>query len=246
MDRTKEIDLKEIAIAIWHKLWLVVLCAAIVGAAVFAITVNFIQPQYRASVSIYVNNTTQPQGSTGITAANLSASQRLVTTYITILKSDTVLEKVAQEAGGNVSVSAIRRMMTAQSLEETEVFQVSISHANPQTAADIANAIAAVAPEEISYFVDGSSTKIIDYAKVPTAPYSPNIMQNTALGVCAGILLAVVTIILQVVLDVRIKDEADLEQISAAPVLGVIPSFALGQKSEYAYELEMNSKAVKK
>ena len=43
-----------------------------------------------------------------------------------------------------------------------------------------------------------------------------------------------------------IGDGMGLEQISAAPVLGVIPSFAQGQKSEYAYERDLNGKAVKK
>lgn len=245
MDRTREIDLREIAVAIWRKFWLVLLCAVLVGTAVFVYTVKFVQPQYRASVSIYVNNMVKPQEASGITSSNLAASQRLVTTYMTILKSDTVLEKVAEEAGGNLSVVAIRNMMTAQSLEETEVFQVSISNSSPQVAADVANAIAAVAPGEISYFVEGSSTKIIDYAKVPQAPYSPNVTRNTALGVCVGILLAVVIISLQVIMDVRIKDESDLEQICNASVLGVIPSFEQSQKTDYGYEAERNEKAVR-
>ena len=246
MDQTREIDLRQLGAALVRKFWLIILCTALVGAAMYAYTANFVQPQYQASVSIYVNNTVQNQGASGITASNLATSQRLVTTYVNILKSDTVLDKVAQEVGGNLSAGQIRGMMTAQSLDDTEVFKVIISNSNPELAAKIANAVATVGPAEISYFVDGSSTKIIDYAKVPSVPSSPNISKNTLLGACAGALIAVVIVILQVMLDVRIKDEADLERISPAPVLGIIPSFTQEAKNDYGYESETEGKAVSK
>ena len=141
MEQTKEIDLREIVVAILRKIWLVILCAVLVGTAVFVCTSKFVQPRYRASVSIYVNNTARPQGSDGITASNLSASQRLVTTYMTILKSDTVLREVAKQADVGLGAGSIRASMSAAAQNETEVFKVYISHADPNIAAKIANAI---------------------------------------------------------------------------------------------------------
>ena len=82
-----------------------------------------------------------------------------------------------------------------------------------------------MAPDEIAYFVEGSSTKIIDYAKVPAYPYTPNPQRNAVLGAVFGCLLAAAYVFLDYLLDVRIKDEEDLLMLSDFPVLGQIPEF---------------------
>ena len=241
MDNIKELNLTEILSALVRKLWLIVLCAVVLGAGARIYTDNFVTPMYRSTVSIYVNNSITTNNTTmGISASDLATSQRLVATYINILRSNTVLDKVAervqQEHDLNVSAAAIRAMMTAGSMGETEVFEVSISSANPKIAAAIANAIAEVAPAEIAYFVEGSSTKIVDYAKVASAPYSPNTTQNTTFGMLGGALIAVCVIVLQTLLDVRVKGEEDLAAISDAPVLGMIPDLAMEIKDGYGYK----------
>ncbi len=237
MENIKEINLAEILSALLRKAWLIVLCAVLGGGAAFTYTEYFVTPLYRSSVSIYVNNTKASINSSamGISASDLATSQRLVNTYINILKSDTVLEKVAETADLGVSAAGIRYMMSAAAMGETEVFEVFISNADPYAAAKIANAIAEVAPDEIAYFVEGSSTKIVDYAKPAYAPYTPNKATNTMYGMVIGVFLAACVIILQTLLDVRIKGEEDLAIISNAPVLGLIPDLALEIKGDYGY-----------
>lgn len=236
--KIKEINITEMASAIMQKIWLVILCAVLCGAATFFYTASFVTPLYRSSVSIYVNNTTAQvnSNSNGISASDLATSQRLVNTYINILTSDTVLSKVAETADLGISGGRIRAMMSASAMGETEIFQVFISHPDPKIAAQIANAVAEVAPAEIANIVEGSSTKIIDYAKVAGSPYTPNKTTNTTYGMIAGALIAVVIIVLQVLLDVRVKSEEDLAGISNAPVLGLIPDLAMEIRGDYSYK----------
>ena len=241
MENIKEINLTEMLSAIVRKLWLVILCAVLTGAAARIYTDNFVTPMYRSTVSIYVNNSITTNNTTmGISASDLATSQRLVLTYVNILRSNTVLEKVAEKVyekdGIKTSAGAIRGAMTASSMGETELFEVSIATPNPRTSAAIANAIAEVAPAEIAYFVEGSSTKIVDYAKVAASPYSPDPNQNTLLGMIGGALIAVVIIVLQTLLDVRVKGEEDLAMISNAPVLGMIPDLAMEITDHYGYK----------
>ena len=238
MENIKEIKLAELLSAVVRRLWLVVLCAVILGVLSYAYTTNFVDELYRSRITIYVNNKTTNSNTSiinGISATDLATSQRLVDTYIQILKSDRVLEPVAEAVGGGYKASNIRGLMSAAALNETEVFEVWISHSNPEMAAKIANAIADVAPKQIEEVLEGSSTKIIDRAKVATAPYSPNVSRNTALGFGGGAVLAVCIIILQTLLDVRVKGEEDLAAISDAPVLGLIPDLAIDSKDPNAY-----------
>lgn len=237
MENFKDINLTEILSALIRKLWLIVLCSVIVGALSYIYTSNFITPMYRSRITIYVNNTMENPNANNysITANDLATSQRLVATYINILKSDRVLQPVADSVGDGITPAGIRAMMNAASLNETEVFEVTISSDNPDLAAQIANAIADVAPDHIKEIVEGSSTKIIDTAKPAAAPYSPNKSRNTTFGMIGGAVLAACFVILQALLDVRVKGEEDLAQISSAPVLGLIPDLAMESKSGYGY-----------
>lgn len=235
MDETKEIDLGRILRALLQKLWLLFLCAVIVAGAVYLYTKNIITPQYEASISIYVNNKNTNQ-SAGISSSDLATSQRLVATYINILKSNTVLNKVAIELGLDIAPEDLRGMLLAESPDSTEVFTVSVTNPDPQLAMDIANAIATAAPTEISNIVEGSSTKIVDWATLPKQPSSPNVFRNTALGGVIGVLIAMLIVVIQVLLDVRVKGEEDLARISDAPVLGNIPDFNMEPKNNYEYE----------
>lgn len=237
MENIKEINLAELLSALLRKIWLIVLCAVVAGALVYAYTVNFVTPMYQSRITVYVNNTVinNANNNMSISATDLATSQRLVATYINILESNRVLDPVAEKVGHGLTAAHIRAMMAAAPMDETEVFEVRISSSNPQMAATIANAIAEVAPEKIEEIVVGSSTKIIDVAKVAAAPYAPSKSRNTTFGMIGGALIAICVVILQTLLDVRVKGEEDLALISSAPVLGLIPDLAMESKDSYGY-----------
>ncbi len=235
MNNMKEINLSEIVSALLRKAWLIAVLAVLAGILSYAYTANFVTEMYRSSITVYVNNRISVDDNTNVSNTDLSTSVRLVATYINILKSERVLSPVAEQVGDGVSSASIRASMNARSLNETEVFEVTISHKNPYMAAEIANAIADVAPGKIEEIIVGSSTKIIDRAKPATAPYTPNKSQNTVVGMAVGAVVAVAIIILQTLMDVRVKGEEDLAAISDAPVLGLIPDLAIEMKGQYGY-----------
>ena len=249
MERTKELNIQELLYAILNKIWLVIILTLALAVAMYFYTAKLVTPMYRASVTMYVNNSTKLFESENqiehIASSDLATSERLVTTYVTILESDTVLQRVSDEVyettGVRISTREIRAAMSAAAVNKTEVFRVNISHADPQMAATVANAIANAAPEALAAIVEGSSTKVIDHANVPSAPYSPNTMQNTAVGGFAGALIAVVFIAIKVLMDVRIHGEEDLANLSQAPILGVIPDFEVEEEKGYSYTSKKSS-----
>lgn len=223
-----EIDIQKLLLTYLRRWWLIFLCCVIAAAGTMYYTRSFITPKYQAKVTIYVNNynrTMEDKQVETITSGNLSTSQRLVSTYVEIIRSDSVLEKVAAASGLKITASQIKSAMSASQVEETELFNVFIVDEDPARAQQIANAVAEVAPEEIKYFVEGSSAKIVDWAKKPTSPISPDVRRNTALGAIVGAAFALIIITVQFLLDVRIKDEEDLTMIFDYPVLSQIPAF---------------------
>lgn len=239
MERTKEINLLALAKVLLKKAWIVVLAAVVFGIGGYIYSAKFVTPMYEAGVLLYVNNSVQTDKQGNISASDLATSQRLVTTYIIILQSNPVMEKVAQELehvyGNKLSGGQIRGMITAGALDETEVFSVRVKNADPVLAAQVANCVAAVAPKEIENVILGSSGKVVQEAKVPSAPVSPNKTRQAILMAVIGAALAIVAVVVRTLLDVRIKGEEDLALISSAPVLGFIPELTTSSTSHYSY-----------
>lgn len=233
----QEIDLLELLMAYLHKWWLIVLCGVLAGGIALTYTYFGITPLYRAGVSVYVNNSRSGQSIDYVTSSDLSTSKMLVNTYVNIISSDTVLEKVIEEAALGYTPDQLRDMLSASQVDETEIFRVYITHPDPQEAARIANAVAEIAPAEIEEFVEGSSCKIIDYANVPQARISPSYSRNTLLGAMVGCVLIVGVLTIQHFMDVRLKSEEDLEDLFELPVLGQIPAFSQSspRQSSYGY-----------
>jgi capsular polysaccharide biosynthesis protein len=101
--------------------------------------------------------------------------------------------------------------------------------------------LAEIAPEEISSLIEGSSARVIDYAKTPEEPFTPSYKKNIFLGGMIGCFLAAAYVTLQYLLDVRIKDDEDLMAVAAYPILGQIPVIAAAGTSSkkwhgYGYE----------
>lgn len=254
MERKKQINLQEIFYALLGKIWLIVLCAAVMGSALYFYTANFVTPLYRASIKIYVNNSVTDVPTAGlISSSDLATSQQLVNSYIIILEDHEVLNQVAQKtyetSGYKVSGDQIRGMMTAGAVNQTEIFSVSVSHRDPKVAKAVADAIADTAPDAISNIIKGSSAAIVSRARMPGAPYTPNTSQSAIYGTLIGVLIAVGYVVLRVLMDVRVKGEEDLALISDAPVLGVIPNFEAEERNSYSYQSSQpgnQSKAVEK
>lgn len=60
-------------------------------------------------------------------------------------------------------------------------------------------------------------------ATLPTAPSSPKVARNTALGLVVGLLVGLAAAFLLQRLDRRLREPSDLEHVYGVPLLGVVP-----------------------
>lgn len=231
-----DIDLQGLLRAYLHKWWLILICLVLGAAIAFGITYQFVTPMYQARISIYVNNNKSSEDKEYLSSADLSASQRLVNTYVSIAKSERVLEKISENLDGEYSVNWLNNAISASQLNDTELFCIYVLHEDPAEAARIANTAADVAPGEIAQIIEGTSAQVVDTAKVPTSRYSPSYKRMALLGGALGVFIAVVAITLHYLSDTRIKDENDLTTLYPLPVLGRIPNFDItSSENGYGY-----------
>lgn len=248
-ETVEEIDLIPLFKAVVSKWWLIVIFAVVLGMVSYFVTDTFVTPTYRSGFTAYVNNRsgvtasgTEATGSKKLTTSDITASQSLVKTYSKIILSRSVLTEAASKANLNYTPSQLSKMVSTNTEDETEVIGVYVTAEDPKVAAQLASAIADVAPQMISRIIEGSSMQIIDEPLVPTSIYSPNYSKNTAVGFLIGAVIAVAIIVIKELLDDHVKNEEDLEDKFAIPVVGVIPDVnsAVKQSSKYAYAYKMN------
>lgn len=229
--------LKDIINLFKKKLWLIILLSFIGFLTSFGITKLFIKPKYTSTVSFYVSNTEHLNNK--IDYNDINAAQKLANTYSVIMKSDSLLsEAISTSNLYQLTTERIRKMMKVTSVSNTEVIELHVTSENPQLSADIANAIAQVAPLKIKDITKTGDVSVIDEAVPKTTPSSPNVKLNCLLGILAGMAVASIYIVLKDILDTTIKGEEDIKNHYEIPILGSIPvldSPSKGGYSKYGY-----------
>ena len=225
METEDTIDLLHLAKVLWKH-------------AIAIVLVLFVTPMYDARALMYVNSTNLSLGGSkvSISTAEISAAKSLVDTYSVILKTRMTLEDVIEQSGVDYTYEQLDKMVTAGSVNGTEVFYINVKSADPAEAELLANTIALVLPDKIASIVDGSSVRIVDYAVKPAAKSSPNTAKNAVLGVLLGVVLSCGLIIVMDLMDDQIHDVDYLTSTySDIPVLAVIPDLLSKNKSSYYY-----------
>lgn len=235
--REYEIDIFELLGSVLKQWWLIALVTIVGVCIMFAYTRLFVTPLYQSSVSFYVNNGQRTENK--ISTSDISAAQSLVDTYIVILKHGTTLDEVVQEAGLDCTPEELARKVTCSAIDETEVFRVTVTDPSPDTAAKVAKSIAKILPDKVSDVIEGSTVRIVRDADVPTHPSSPNLRLNLLKGAAIGFLLSCIYVMIQFILDDRIRDAASfLKEKYDYPILSAIPDLMGESKGYYSYGKE--------
>ncbi|ANS79808.1 Tyrosine-protein kinase Wzc [Serinicoccus hydrothermalis] len=206
----------------WRLIVGVSLAVLLVTAAITALTT----PQYRAQAQVFVST------SGGDTATDLAQgsnfAQRQVATYADIVTTPIVLDTVAEEFGLDGS-AALSARTTAQVPAGTVLINLSVTDEDPQTAAELTNAVAQQFSQTVQDLerVEASGDSpvkatVVQPAAVPGAAATPDVPRNLLLGAVLGLLLGLGAGVLRDVLDARVTGETDVQRVTEEPIVGAI------------------------
>lgn len=198
------------------------LCGAFGGAYAFFTNVS----TYTATTTYYVysNPDYANDTSVNISGAEFATAKALVQSYLIVLKSDTVMNAVIEELGVPYSPKALANQISYQMVEETSIFNIYVNNTDPQMAMDIANAIADIAPEHISRIVKSGGIEVIDYATLPTTPYSStSVVKFGIIGFVGGFGIVAVVALFLGLLDTTIRRRYEIRDTYNIPILGDVP-----------------------
>ena len=217
-----EIDLLEL-LMVMKKHLAAILLAGIVGLVImFAYTSFLVTPLYSASSMMYV----MPDNSNSMNSSTLSdmqVGQQLTSDYSSMIKSRSFMEDVIKKLNLTIDYQQLLEKVEVTNPTSSCILQVTVNDPNPQTAADIANEMASVAESKLKEITGMQAIKIYEEAAVPDRPSSPSLKKNCALGLLAGLVLAMAVVTILYLLDDTIKTEDDIEKYLGMTTLAVLP-----------------------
>ena len=214
-----EIDVLYLLRKLWSRKFFIVFIALVVGTIALLGSVFLIKPKYTSTTRIYVVSPTADS----ITNQDLQAGSYLVKDYQEVITSNEVLSSVIDKEKLSLTPNELSSMISVTIPTDTRVISISVEDDNAQEATTIANTVREVAAEKIKAVTKVDDVTTLEAAEVPKEPSSPNIKRNTLIGVIAGGVLAVISIIILEVLDDRVRRPEDIEDVLGLPLLGIVP-----------------------
>ena len=231
-----EIDLRRMFVVLLTRAWNIILTGILVATGAFCYGKFAVTPTYSASVQMYVNNN-YPE-SPGYSSSQLMAAQELADTYMVIIRSRNMLEKVKEdikaEAGIEYSVASLKGMITTSSVNETEIFQVTVTCNNFQHAATIANSIAKILPEHSPTIIEYCSVTVVETAQANPNRVAPSLTKYALIGMFVGCIFSAAIFVLLELMDTTIHSEEYLATVyKEYPLLAVVPGAESSKNGYY-------------
>lgn len=247
-----ELDLTELLYYVWDRKWLVVILAVLGTVVMVAYSYFFVTPQYRSQSVLYIGNNDNSMVSLSDLQIGASLTKDYIKVFEfwevheevagMIQKDPEIREMYGEKTNSKFTSGAVRGMFSISNPASTRLLYIQVTTDDPIVAAKIANAYAKAGQQIISkkMQIDEKSLPIISYARdgsndqdkelssarlksVAGSKVAPKKSQNVIVGFFAGVLLALVIVVIQFLSNTKIKTENDIRKYVNLPVLAVVP-----------------------
>jgi len=197
--------------------WWTLLVATWIAGLVGFVAATRITPTYESRTSLLV-------GPIQADIDTLRASGQLVQTYAELVTSQPLLESAISELGLAMKPSELRQSTRAVANDVTRFLTIRVQSADPGEAQRIATTLA---DELVQLASRGTSRPegellVADPANLPTNPIAPQVSLIALLSAVAGLIGALVIVMLVEYFSNRIRAREDLQRLTGRPVLGVM------------------------
>lgn len=192
---------------------------------------------YSATTTVIIVQKNEAAMDAGITYNDVQFSQKLVNTYIQILRSEVIGESVVANLDlyddYGIDAEDLNEMVEIAAANNTEVMNITVTTKDPKLSARIANEMVAVFQKKLLEIMAIDNITVLNTAKVPSRPSGPNVLKNTAVAALFGAVLCGAYAVYVLLTDTKVKSEEDVKKIFDYPIIGVIPEFKMEEVNDY-------------
>ncbi|MGH3345146.1 MAG: polysaccharide biosynthesis tyrosine autokinase [Carbonactinosporaceae bacterium] len=185
-------------------------------------------PSYSASIKAFIS-VTQTERDAGIAYQGGLFSQERAQSYADLATSRRVAHGVVDSLGLDMSPDTLRGKIQAQALPETVLMEVTVTDRWPRRAQQIADQVGSEMVQLIERLERPEGDRpalvrvtVVDPARLPAAPVTPQPARNVGLGLLAGVLLGVGAAVLRESLDRSVRRGEELAALTSAPALAMV------------------------
>jgi len=220
-----ELELVQLGRMLRRRWLLIALATALLVGGAGAWSWWLADPRYEAEATLLVQSGTQ---SNAVSAGELMANQKLLTTYGEIIKSRQIADDVIRRLNLGIDAELLLAKVKVQTGGESLVTTLTVQDADPRQAVRIANEFAFSFTRNLDYILNVDNVTILDEANLQASlqPVFPRPFLNLGIAFVLGILLGTSLALLLEGLDRTVRREEEVEEELNLPLLGVIPSHA--------------------
>ena len=201
--------------------WVLLIGLAAGGAAAWGVS-KAVDPTYRATATIFVNQSAAPGT---VTYSDALLSQQLVKTYARMATQRVVLEQVVEDLQLAMAPDDLDEWLRGVAIAQTQLLEIRAETPDPELARDLANGVARAFIEQQQRFLPvgrgAQVLRVTQPAALPTIPIAPRTILNALVGALAGLLAAAALAALLEYRDDTVKSPDDLQPLGLTS-LGVV------------------------
>ena len=219
----EEIDLKELFDYFKGKLVWIIVSIILVVVVGNLYTIFTRVPLYKSNTSLVLVSEKRNDATSAYNNSEQQLNKNLVATYSEIIKSKTVLNKVIENLELDMAYADLKKMVTVEDVDNTEVIIINVSNSDADMAAAIANEIASVFVTESNEIYQLNNVSVLDVAEKSTVPYNINYLKDNAIYIMIGLVLSFGIIFVIYYFDTTIKTSDEIEDKLKLTVIGTVP-----------------------
>lgn len=190
---------------------------------------GFMPNQYTAETSIYALSKVESAANgleAGVSYSDLNASQLLANDFAELAKN----EQIQAETASSLGMEDLDGYdVEIASSTTTRVIKLSVTGADAENAALIANKLASEIGQTATKVMDVKAVNVITKAEAPELPSGPKRAMYTLVALLAGLFVAVALVVLMDMLNTTVRSEEEITEGLGLPIIGRFPEVKAGR-----------------
>ncbi|WP_238915404.1 Wzz/FepE/Etk N-terminal domain-containing protein [Clostridium sp. YIM B02555] len=211
-------DIFDILIKRWKMILLITLSIALI-----AVGINFflVAPKYKASEKVFIGKEDTKDQS--YNTNDVQMYQKLIKTYAELMMTDDLVDRAIKSDSLNITSEKVLSSLTVTPRTDTQIIEIQYISTDKALAKDVVNSITNEFIKSSKELIPNGKVKVIESAKVPESPSSPNKTMNISIASLVGFIISIGLAFLLEFVDNTFKTKGQLEEALGIPVIGVIP-----------------------
>ena len=238
----EEVNIKEFFKYVRKYVLVIALVAITFCSFALIYSVYIKKDKYESNTTLVLTKSTSTvdQASGTITQNDILLNQKLVSTYSELIKSKLVLNQVIEKLDLDYKINELAKLISVDSIENTEILKITVKNEDPKLAKDIANETAKIFSKEIVDIYNINNISIIDKAVLSKNISNNTTIRDSIIALFGGIFISLIILFIKYYFDDTIKFDDDLEEKINMPILGKIGIEKENKKNPNKTELIVN------